>query len=886
MISGESKGTWVGKSVGFLGLLLAAWLAIAPQPLAASISITAPTANQSVSGSLAFTATGTGIASIEFDIGSLRLGTATSSPFSVTWNTGYAGDGNYEVEAIGRDSSGKQVATASQFFVINNRGGKLSVTNPNLSSPLSGLLTITISGSDSQYWPATWNVFVDGELENQVWTQQADVSSNSVTAYLDTTRYTNGLHELSIGLNDNWSDGNWYGYREGYDRMVDFENGTTLMDVGANDTQVYLEPNGTTTLSCRDLYTDGSSSACSSPTYTNVTCGGDPLSCTPTTSSVLNVNGSGAVTAESDEGFATIGVSDRAKTTQVYVWVRSSAGVPHFAGNGQFLNSYTPAQSLFVVAPMATGISEFQRNPSETASLQTAGINTFSQGIYANPRNTTQNLDSWESNYDALYTSEFNWAAANGFHLLLTGDDITRTPCGDAWWSYTWPSADLAIEYAFQRAVATNAAIGVEMVDETTSFWGPTPFPSTDWSKSCGTIPKTWFRKLGGWITSARHNPRRRQRPSKSDQYGAHPATLPIAYPPLGIIDASVWGAWDGVGGASDYGSNYWDSLQANHTYPWSGGVRENSFWMSQFFYQHQYYAMLDKPQLILNSAMGAFYTKETPGAAYYTPPTDILAQPGDSGPTVTGEIMAAAALGNAGVRLYSWEPPSDASSRAAAPLGTVEQTGFNSVYTDPQIVENWQAVSNASNALATLTPYLLANTLNSPSYGRNIITAARQGANGRMLMIVNGWDYTRTIPVDLTPYTYGGTITRYIVSAYGNTTTDITGSTSDDVSLNGGDTVAYVFAAASGPTPTASATATPTAIATATRSATPTATPTATATATATATPTSTATRTVTSTTIQTVTSVDAAIAVAVELTPRPTSTPWCSEVLSAGLC
>ena len=60
--------------------------------------------------------------------------------------------------------------------------------------------------------------------------------------------------------------------------------------------------------------------------------------------------------------------------------------------------------------------------------------------------------------------------------------------------------------------------------------------------------------------------------------------------------------------------------------------------------------------------------------------------------------------------------------------------------------------------------------------------------------MVVNGWDYPRTVPVSLTTYTYGGTITRYIVSAYGNTTTDLTGSSKDNVVLHGGDTAAYVF--------------------------------------------------------------------------------------------
>jgi hypothetical protein len=222
--------------------------------------------------------------------------------------------------------------------------------------------------------------------------------------------------------------------------------------------------------------------------------------------------------------------------------------------------------------------------------------------------------------------------------------------------------------------------------------------------------------------------------------------------------------------------------------------VRERSFWMSVFFYQHQYYAMPERPQLMLRSVTAIRYTKHAKGATFYTPPADEVSQPGDIGPTVTAGIMAAAALGNAGVRLYSWENPANASSRASSPPGRQLVTGLNSIYPDPLVSENWQAVSNAGRALSILTPYLLANTLNSPAYGRNIITAAREGVNGRMLMIVNCWDYSHRLAVDLAPYSHGGTVTRYIVSAYGNTELDLTGSRTDTRTLKGGETAVYIF--------------------------------------------------------------------------------------------
>ena len=754
-------------------------MAWASQACAASISITTPTTDQIASGLLTFAATGSGIASVEFDLGSLRIGTATAMPFSVSWNTGYAGDGNYEVEAIGRDSSGHPVASAVRAFVINNHGNALNVITPDLSSPISGTVTLDLSGKDSQYWPAFWMVYIDGELVDTIYTDNADVFSKRVTARVDTTRYPNGEHELYVGLHSDYNPGSgmeYHSYRAGYDRLVDIENGATLMDVAANYSQVYLQPNKMATLSCRDLYTNGSSTPCSAPAYDTVTCSGDPLSCSHSATSVLAVNSRGAISAGNGEGFATIQISDRGKSSQTYVWVRDSLGVPHFAGNGRMLTSYRAGQSLFVLAPFDSDIPQFQANASLTKSLRSAGINTLTQGIYRNPRSATENLTAWKSDYDGNNTVYWKWAADNGFHLLFTGDDITRDPCRDAWWSAKWPAAKPAIQYAFQQAAASGVAIGVEMVDEVSAIWGSTPYPTTDWAESCGIIPKTWFKTLREWIAAAS-------------------PSLPIAWPSLGIAPASTWGNWDGANTASDYGSHYWDTFDLRHTYVWSAGVRERSYWMSRVFYQRQPYAMLDRPQMMLRGGSSADYLKETVSGAYFTPPTDILLAAGDNGPTLTGGIMTAAALGSAGVRLYYWDNAGNTSTRASDPRGTEETTGFNSFATDPVVSENWQAISNAGNALALLTPYLLANTLNSPAYGRNIITAARQGANGRMLMIVNGWDYARTIPVDLTPYTYGGAITRYVVSTYGNTRTDLTGSVKDNLALHGGETAAYLFA-------------------------------------------------------------------------------------------
>jgi hypothetical protein len=694
-------------------------------------------------------------------IGSLKLGTATAAPFSVQWNTGYAGDGNYQMQVNAYDASGNLLGSASQSFVINNHGYTLNVTAPNLSNSVSGTVALSITETDPSKFPAMLPIYIDGTQQTIVWTDNDFESTENVTANIDTTQFTNGPHELTMAFSSDDSAKTWYNYRGEYDRVIDIENGHVLMGVAANYLEVYLRPGGTAKLSCSDLFTDATSVSCSAPTYSS---SGAPVS----------VDGSGNVTASSSEGFATITVTDQGKSTTVYVTVRNSFGVPHFASNGQFLNAYTPGQSLFTISIFDTNISLFQQSSSLTASLKAAGINTLSQGIYSNPRNTTQALASWEASFDANYTTSFDWAARNGFSILYTGDDLTREICSDAYWTLNWPSGQQAVQYAFSQAANAGNAIGVDMVDETDALWGPTPRPTVDWSGGGCTMPDTWITTLRSWITAAS-------------------PTIGISWPNLGVGTVADWTNWDGVGGVADYVTHYHDSLANQRTYNWSAGVVEKNYWMWRLFYQRQPTMMLDRPQLMLVPASGTNYQKESGNGMFYTPPDDVIIQPGGIGPVTSSMMLTAAALGAAGERLYFWETPDD-TTRVSDANGTGLQTGTNPVDQDREVSANWNAISNAGNAISLLTPYLLAQPLNSPAYGNNIVTAARQGASGKMLLIVNDNDWYRTIPVDFTAFVGSGSITKYLIGGDLFTTTTLAASSGETITLGPGEAAAYVF--------------------------------------------------------------------------------------------
>jgi hypothetical protein len=215
---------------------------------------------------------------------------------------------------------------------------------------------------------------------------------------------------------------------------------------------------------------------------------------------------------------------------------------------------------------------------------------------------------------------------------------------------------------------------------------------------------------------------------------------------------------------------------------------------MRQAFYERQSALMLDRPQLLLDSVSGPFYTKETEGASYYSPVKDDLVQPGVSGAAIVSSMMTAAGLGAAGVRLYFFEDAGGERGRANARLGDILQTGVNPTSTDPLVRENWRAISYAGTALKMLTPYLFGEALNSPAYGRNIMTSARQGPKARMLMIVNDNDWARSIRIDFRPYSYVKSIVKYTISESGITKTAIADSIDEAVTLGAGESVVYLF--------------------------------------------------------------------------------------------
>ena len=312
---------------------------------------------------------------------------------------------------------------------------------------------------------------IDGRDARWVWTDHYGQNDLTVRAAVDTTAYSNGPHELYIGTySDFWNKTepnklSYHDWRGGFDRVVTFENGHTLMEIAANYLHVYLQPGHQTTLNCRRLFTDNKSEPCASPVYFS----SDPK--------LVRVSPDGTVAAGGKEGFAVVKITDSGKTTEAYVWVRNNLNVPHFAGNGQVLPSYTPGRSLFVVAPFALAARFLAVNPGLLSSIKQSGVNTISQGFYSNPRNLKAGYLNWLQRYNDSLARDWAFAKEHGLHILATGDEVCRNIGGEAWWTLNWPWGKSAVQYAATSLANSGVAVAVDMVDEASMMWGSTPRP-------------------------------------------------------------------------------------------------------------------------------------------------------------------------------------------------------------------------------------------------------------------------------------------------------------------------------------------------------------------------------------------------------------------------
>jgi hypothetical protein len=409
------------------------------------------------------------VARVYYKMGHYIFASSSQSPFNVSWNSALAADGNTQIETIAYDIFGNVLSDTYTPVVFSNYGNKAEVLAPGIPATMSGLTTINLHAFDAVHYPAYWTSAIDGEILPVIYTDQSTKNDNTQAQAIDTTAYSNGSHEFYFAFhsgdynNPKPVSGN-ENYRGMVMQLINTQNGRTFMEVMAAYLHVYTTVGGNLSLGCSRVYTNGDHDACLTPQWV------------PADPTVVSVDTTGRLTGLKT-GYTDVTLTEGGKTTSIHVWVQSAPGLPHFTTNGGMSTTYTAGQSTFVMAPYTLGPNYVSADPNLLAEVQRAGINTLTTGIYLNPTDLNSTFASWLSGYNATILPGLQWAAANGFRVLGTGDNIARNPGSEAYRTINWPLGKQAVQSAVQTFAQSGAAVSIEMIDEGGFLWGPNPAP-------------------------------------------------------------------------------------------------------------------------------------------------------------------------------------------------------------------------------------------------------------------------------------------------------------------------------------------------------------------------------------------------------------------------
>jgi len=185
------------------GLLVAngiAWLAGAGgggDTQAPTVSITAPVNGATVSGTVSVTANASdnvGVTKVEFYADGVLQSTATTSPYSWSWNTTTFSNATHSLTAKAYDAANNVGTSAAVSVTVNNATGgdtqapTVSITAPANGVTVSGTVSVTASASDN-VGVTKVEFYLDGALRT------TDTTSPYSWSW-DTTTFANSSHTL------------------------------------------------------------------------------------------------------------------------------------------------------------------------------------------------------------------------------------------------------------------------------------------------------------------------------------------------------------------------------------------------------------------------------------------------------------------------------------------------------------------------------------------------------------------------------------------------------------------------------------------------------------------------------------------------------------------
>ena len=714
-------------------------------------------------------------------------GTLTTSAKSLIY------DGDYTAQWLVKDRSGTVITQSERRSIIVRR---LTPTNapgvtwnyyldpitPADGSVVSGITTLSFTASWAPISLSTWGnilyeYFVDGYQVVQSPRYYGPEGTPRVWQ-LDTTAYPNGIHQVYMqGILEGPPPAIlFYTIR----RELDFENGHLPRAIVPEYAEVDLHPGQSFPLKLRRYWTDGASDVIdpSQITVTNTDTVNSPIVLASGSLPGIGSSSSywGTLLALPGKSGSTSLVfsSPGLGSTTVQIYIQDDLRVSHISRSGQTRKGYDPSSSVFIRSMFASGSNTVNSHTSLATEYKAAGLNTIEQGFYSNPADShvvapgaeTQAMWSawvgttpWTKSFDGPIDPWYDWAQQNGFLLILTGDDTLRTSAEQIDTANN-PWAMNAIQYALLKATNAGNAVAIEMVDETDLFLGSKPTATA--LSVLATI----------------------------NQVPGHPS---VGWPLLGnTAPASVQG-WQGDPTVSDHITYYWTYLDATQAFPFGPSIGEVATYMlySSYYARRPYIQRTSDEPFLFMTNDGMYGPLN-----WWTGHNLYLAE------QEAAEIMLAATVGAAGVRVYKMDTDDNKKARAnaLAQAGTNQWPTCPGVFSDPWTIatDHWASISAAFHFVSSLEPLLFGERINAVALTGRFVVGARLSGSTRLYMAVNMSESSSQQAVNLTPYLPSTvqSITRRRLKGDGTTVSETiaTNTIIDTVTFDSAETIAWII--------------------------------------------------------------------------------------------
>lgn len=451
-------------------------------------------------------------------------------------------------------------------------------------------------------------------------------------------------------------------------------------------------------------------------------------------------------------GICTVNTAGQVKAlangeANVYSWLGS-----RYATTRVVVTPHAPIPTLapkFVAAVFGLSGDECDKTPGLADAAKLAGINTLTSGFFSNQADGSGTDAQSITNNRRLVDRVLAQSTKYDMGLLGVGDDIARS-ARERLWSSTSPTAAAILRETTTRLRESGQCVAIDMVDEANYV-----MPSGPTSQVMAIL-----EAMGS------------DRPSQ-------------AWPNAGGTNSTALAAWCSISGhTSEY--PHVTAYPVDDNGPTLASYLE-SYRAKEL--QYRSHVRPGMPRLALTYIDGVTYIKVNADGEY-TPGVDKVRTAGIGPDRIVASIFLAAMQGYCGVRIYGLDTGLRKRSRINAAIGAGVSTGA-----DPFAIglDRWAAMSHALNLIHTLEPQLFGQPYHAPDLGDGIATAARAGANGRLLMIASFRESAEPVRVDLAPYRMGGKVVRYTLAAAGVTGPVEVAGSEDRVTLAPGQCAAWV---------------------------------------------------------------------------------------------